>query len=295
MAHHLFKEYFIRTRVARLALLSVALTLVASCGYVHSAFSDPKSGARNDTKSQVVRLDAKPEPIAIDTARTAVIVVDMQNDFGAKGGMFDRAGIDISGIQMAVGPTARVLASARHAGVKIIYLKMGYRPDLSDLGALDSPNRGVAPAAWRRSVGETIRTPDGREGRILIRDTWNTDIVPELEPQADDIVLYKTRYSGFYQTDLDAVLKGLGVKYLIVTGCTTSVCVESTVRDAMFRDYLCVLLADCMSEPIGHGLPRSNHEASLLVIQTLFGWVSGSDEFIKALEVQPTAAAQEPR
>ena len=62
---------------------------------------------------------------------------------------------------------------------------------------------------------------------------------------------------------------------------------ESTVRDAMFRDYLCVLLADCMSEPIGYGLPRSNHDASLLAVEVLLGWVSGSAEFIKALALHP--------
>jgi ureidoacrylate peracid hydrolase len=137
-----------------------------------------------------------------------------------------------------------------------------------------------------------MRAPDGTESRILIRDTWNTDIVPELKPQVEDVVIYKHRFSGFYQTELDAKLKQLGVKYLIITGCTTSVCVESTVRDAMFRDYSCVLLTDCMSEPVGYDLPRSNHEASILVIQTLFGWVSTSNEFIRALEAQPIAAAQ---
>jgi len=94
---------------------------------------------------------------------------------------------------------------------------------------------------------------------------------------------------------LDAILKQLGIKFLIVTGCTTSVCVESTVRDAMFRDYSCVLLTDCMGEPIGYGLPRSNHEASLLVIQTLFGWVSESEEFIKSLQVRPIATARDQR
>jgi ureidoacrylate peracid hydrolase len=140
-------------------------------------------------------------------------------------------------------------------------------------------------------VGKTVRAPNGTESRILIRDTWNTDILSELKPRPDDVVLYKHRFSGFYQTDLDSILKNQGVKYLVVTGCTTSVCVESTVRDAMFRDYLCLLLADCMGEPIGYGLPRSNHEASLLVIQTLFGWVSDSNQFIKALEVASSAAA----
>lgn len=233
---------------------------------------------------RVVTIEAKPGPIPVDTAKTAVIVVDMQNDFGAKGGMFERAGIDISGIQKAVGPTARVLASARAAGVKIIYLKMGYRPDLSDLGAPDSVNR---VRHLRMGVGQTVRAPDGRESRILIRDTWNTDIVPQLGPQANDLIVYKTRFSGFYETDLDSRLREMGIRHLIVTGCTTSICVESTVRDAMFRDYLCVLLADCMSEPIGYGLPRSNHDASLLAVEVLLGWVSGSAEFIKALELHP--------
>jgi ureidoacrylate peracid hydrolase len=236
-----------------------------------------------------VTLDAKPEPIAVDPARAAVIVVDMENDFVAKGGMFDRAGADISGVQKAIAPTAKVLAVARQAGMKIIYLKMGYREDLSDLGAPDSVNR---TRHLKFGVGQKIRAPDGRESRILIRDTWDTEIVPELKPKASDIVLYKTRFSGFYQTDLDATLKKLGIKYLIVTGVTTSICVESTVRDAMFRDYLCVLLRDCMSEPIGHDLPRTNHEASLLNAEVLLGWVSDSDQFIKVFAAKASQAVR---
>jgi ureidoacrylate peracid hydrolase len=266
----------------RQMLAGIAVSTVGSA-VKGSVTNQPKSARDflSNTKGRIIRISANPEPIAIDTAKTAVIVVDMQNDFGSKGGMFDRAGIDISGIQKVVGPTARVLASARSAGVKIIYLKMGFRPDLSDLGSSDSPNR---VRHLQFGVGKKVRAPDGTESRILIRDTWNTEIVPELKPLADDIVIYKHRFSGFYETDLDARLKQFGVKYIIVTGCTTSVCVESTVRDAMFRDYSCVLLADCMSEPIGYGLPRSNHDASLLVIKTLLGWVSGSEEFIKTLE-----------
>lgn len=130
--------------------------------------------------SHILTLDAKPEPTAIDPAKTAIIVVDMQNDFGSKGGMFDRAGIDVSGIQRAVGPTARVLAAARRMGIRIVYLKMGYRSDLSDLGASDAKNRVLH--LQRLHVGETVKAPDGREYRVLIRDTWGTDIVTELKP-----------------------------------------------------------------------------------------------------------------
>ena len=228
-----------------------------------------------------IRLDASPEAVTLDPSKTAVLVIDMQNDFGAKGGMFDRAGVDISGIRKVVPATALVLAAARQAGMRVVYLKMGYRHDLSDLGAPDSVNRA---RHLRFGVGQAVRSPDGGEGRILIRDTWNTDILPELRPEPGDEVTYKTRFSGFYETELDARLKSFGARHLVVTGCTTSVCVDSTVRDAMFRDYLCVLLADCMSEPIGDGAPRSNHDATLLTAEVLFGWVSDSSRFLKALE-----------
>jgi ureidoacrylate peracid hydrolase len=218
----------------------------------------------------------------------AVLVIDMQNDFGAKGGMFDRAGIDISGIRQVIGPTAQVLASARQAGLEIVYLKMGFRPDLSDLGPPDSPTHR---RHLRFGVGKTIQAPDGRASRILIRDTWNTDIVDELKPHADDVVIYKHRFSGFYQTDLDATLRKLGARCLVVTGCTTSVCVESTIRDAMFRDYSCVLLRDCTSQPaLGDSTPGSNHESSLILTEVFFGAVSTADAFTKAVGVQPSAA-----
>jgi len=158
---------------------------------------------------------------------------------------------------------------------------MGFRPDLSDAGPPDSPNQ-VKHAVFR--IGTRTLAPDGRESRVLVRDTWNTDIVDELRPAAGDVVIYKTRYSGFYKTELESLLKARDIKHLLVTGCTTSVCVESTIRDAMFRDYHCVLLADCTAEPIGSGFSRTNHDASLLVIQTLFGSVSDSASVIRALD-----------
>src|SRR5713226_3447654 len=246
------------------------------------SLSDTSSADSATGLGRMLTLDAKPNSITVDTAKTAIIVVDMQNDFGTKGGMFDRAGIDISMIQRAVAPTARVLAAGRKAGIKVIFLKMAYQPDLSDMGTPDSPNWRIHQQIMH--VGTTVRAPNGAESRILVRDTWNSDIVNDLQPQPADTVIYKTRFSGFYQTELDNKLKGLGARYLIFTGCTTSVCVESTIRDAMFRDYSPVLLADCTAEPVGYGLPRSNHEATLLLIQLMLGWVSSSEQFIKALE-----------
>jgi ureidoacrylate peracid hydrolase len=228
-----------------------------------------------------VTVNAKPQAMTLDLERTAVLVVDMQNDFVSKGGMMDRGGIDISAVQRAVDPISSILNVARSAGMKIIYLKMGYRADLSDLGSTDSVNR------QRHSlfgVGQECTAPDGSKGGFLVQGTWNTDIIPELAPKPGDIVVCKTRYSGFYRTDLDEILKKLNVRNLIVTGCTTSICVESTIRDAMFRDYRCALVSDCAAEPIGQNFARSNHEATLLVVETLLGWVVDSKEICAALE-----------
>jgi len=229
--------------------------------------------------SKIIRLMAQPDSVSIDVSKTAVIVVDMENDFCSKGGLMDRVGVNISMIQNIIGPTKKLLTAARKAGIPIIYLKMGYNSDLSDLGVNDHAIR----SRFYSIVGDTINAPDGTIGRLLIRDTWNTEIIPELKPYASDIVLFKTRFSGFYQTRLDSTLKIVGIKNLILVGCTTSVCIESTVRDAMFRDYVSVVLQDCTAEPDGFDFARSNHEASLFIIQAEFGWVSDSKEFIRAI------------
>jgi ureidoacrylate peracid hydrolase len=232
---------------------------------------------------RMVTIEARPESLPIDLRRTAVIVVDMQNDFGAPGGMFERAGIDISGITAAAEATRPVLTAAHEAEIPIVYLKMEHAPDLSDLGPADGPHR-FKHLPLR--VGDAVTAPDGSESRILVRDTWNTQILDGLTPEPGDHIVSKHRFSGFFETELDDVLRGLDAKYLLVTGCTTSVCVESTVRDAMFRDYSCIVLEDCTAEPIGAGFPRTNHEASLLVIETLFGWVSNAHAACDALARQ---------
>ena len=260
-----------------LDLLTHASAAAASALLVGSSIVSSARGAESAPAPAV----AAPAPLTIEPSKTAVIVVDMQNDFGAKGGMFDRLGIDLTGIQNAVAPTARVIAAARRAGMKVIYLKMAFLRDMSDAGPADAPNR---IGHLRAGAGKAIRAPDGSESRILIRDTWNTAILPELTPAPQDVVIYKHRFSGFFETDLNSVLKGLGIRRLVFTGCTTSVCVESTIRDAMFLDYGCVLLSDCTAEPIGSQFPRSNYDASLLLVRTVLGGtVTDSEAFLKAL------------
>jgi ureidoacrylate peracid hydrolase len=239
-----------------------------------------------ETRSVVV--DARPEHLAIDPGRTAVIVVDMQNDFGAAGGMFARAGIPIADIEAVVDPIAQVLRAARHAGMKVIYLTMQFEPDLSNVGAPDSPNFLKHKVL---GVGDVVTAPDGRKSRTLVKGTWGTEILPELTPEEGDIVVAKHRYSGFFETELDSILRQHDIESLVFTGCTTSVCVDSTLRDAFYRDYRCLLLSDCTGEPIGSDLARSNKDATLLVIETLFGWVCDSRSLLRALEQDHAASA----
>jgi len=235
--------------------------------------------------SSAVDVEARPGPIVVDPCATAIIVVDMQNDFAAPGGMFDRAGIPIDGIQAIAEPIRLVLDAGRAAGMPFaVFLKMQFAADLSDAGQPDAPNR-IKHRPLR--IGERMETPIGVTGQILVEGTWNTEIVAALAPEPDDLVVSKHRYSGFYGTDLDGLLRAAGIDTLIFTGATTSVCVESTLRDAFYRDYRCLLLSDCTAEPIGSQLSRSNHEASLLVIETLFGWVADSPSLLTALRAAP--------
>ena len=224
-----------------------------------------------------MRLQARPGPVDLDPTRTAVLVVDMQNAFGSPGGMFDRVGVPIGSIQDAVAPTRAAVDAARQAGLKVIYLKMGFQADLSDLGT-----NGGAQEQFFAHMG----IPDG----VLTRDEWGTDIVDELTPEPGDAVVYKTRFSGFYDTELDDLLRAAGIMHLIVTGCTTSICVESTVRDAFFRDYTCIVLEDCTAEPMGANLTPTNHDATLLLVERVFGSVSTGTDLVEALEREVIAS-----
>jgi ureidoacrylate peracid hydrolase len=164
-----------------------------------------------------------------------------------------------------------VLDAARTAGMTIVYLKMEFARDLSNLGGPDAPNR-------EKHLGFGVGASN-----FLIEGTWNTEIVPELAPQPGDVVISKHRYSGFFQTELDRVLREREIRNLVFVGWTTSVCVESTLRDAFFRDYRCLVLSDCTAEVVGSDLVRTNHEASLLVIKALFGWVAESESLLQVL------------
>jgi ureidoacrylate peracid hydrolase len=221
-------------------------------------------------------LNAKPNPLEIYLEKSALIVVDMQNAFASPGGMLDFAGLDISGAQQVISAIRSLLDAARAAQIPIIYLQMGYKPDLSNAGGPSSPN-------WHKELGLSLmHSRPELKGKILIEGTWDFAIVDELAPHAGDLVLVKTRYSGFAGTTLDSMLRMRGIQFLFFAGIATNVCVESTLRDAFFLDYWPILLSDA-AMPAGSA---SQHEATLFNVESFFGWTMQSAELLKSLKLQ---------
>ncbi len=219
-------------------------------------------------------VPAQIQPVVIETAQTAVVVVDMQNAFCKKGGMFDSIGMfDEARMAPVIETDRRVIAAARQRGLKIVYLQMGYRPDLSDAGGPDSPNY------WKEGSLVGMRQHPEMKDRVLTVGSRDWQVIAELKPQPGDILVNKSRYSGFACTALADRLNLAGLKYLLFIGVFTNVCVESTIRDAYFAEYFPVLIADACT----YCGPEYNQAATLWNVANIFGWVTTSADLNTAL------------
>jgi nicotinamidase-related amidase len=213
-------------------------------------------------------LDAAPGPYVFDPATTALLVIDMQRDFLLPGGFGESLGNDVSQLRRTIEPLAALLAAWRTAGLPVIHTREGHRPDLSD----------CPPAKLARgAIGEA-----GAFGRILIRGEYGHDIIDELQPVGDEVVIDKPGKGAFYATDLAETLTKSDIKSLVVTGVTTEVCVHTTVREANDRGYECLVLADC----VGSYFPEFQRVGLQMIAAQggIFGWVAKSPELIAALE-----------
>jgi ureidoacrylate peracid hydrolase len=219
-------------------------------------------------------LNTRPEPVEVDFAKSAIVVVDMQNAFASKDGLLDLAGVDISGAAEVVQSIDKILNAARSRGVQVVYLQTGYKPDLSNGGGAASPNPRKETALC------LMRARPELKGKLLVEGTWDFEIVPELQPQPQDLVVLKTRYSGFAGTTLDSVLRVREIRYLFFVGIATNVCVESTLRDAYFQEYWPILVTDGAMQ----AGPRSAHEATIFNVESFFGWTLTSASLIESLK-----------
>jgi len=216
-------------------------------------------------------IEAEPAAVAVDTDRTALLIIDMQRDFLEPGGFGAALGNDVSRLKAAVEPCADVLAAARRAGVLVIHTREGHRPDLTD----------APPIKVERGDPSLRIGAPGPMGRILVRGEPGHDIIPELYPAAGEPVIDKPGKGAFYQTDLELMLRNRGIETLLVCGVTTEVCVNTTVREANDRGFRCIVLADCCASYF-----PEFHDMGLKMIKAqggIFGSVSVSARAIAAL------------
>lgn len=202
----------------------------------------------------------------VNPRHTAVLVIDVQNDFCSEGGLMHELGKDLSMMKPAVGRLRRLLDGARAAGVRPIYIQNTWLP-----------NHGVASGPWLRFM--VVRYGMDPQRGCTVEGTWGGEILPEVAPQPGEIVVRKWRSDSFLGTNLDMVLRAHSVQTVIVTGVVTQGCVESTARAAAFRDYYVVVAEDCVAT-----YDRELHEASLKVLRTRVD-VAPSDEILRVWKV----------
>ena len=230
------------------------------------------------TPDDTIMLPARPEPIPVSVSQTAVIVIDMQNAYASPGGYLDLAGFDISGADRVIRNTRGVLEVARAAGMPVIYFQNGWDADYVEAGGPGSPNFHKSNAL------RTMRQRPELAGTLLAKGTWDYELVDDLKPQPGDIVLHKTRYSGFFNSQLDSTLRSRGIRNIVVVGIATNVCVESTLRDGFFLEYFGIVLEDATHQ----AGPEFLQQAAIYNIEKFFGWVSSVADFKGAFgQVEP--------
>ncbi len=207
-----------------------------------------------------------PHDGGIDATRVALLIIDLQRDFLAYDGYFARMGYDPEPLRKILPNVSRLIAAARQAGCPIIHTRQGYRSDLADMTDYEH---------WRREKS-------GLEGTdALLRGTPGFEIVPELDLQPGDIIIDKTANGAFTHTDLEHVLRAKGITHLMLTGCTTDVCVHTTQREATDRNFICCLIKDACASGDEYA-----HEAAVYMTTVengVFGVVADTDQAVSAM------------
>jgi ureidoacrylate peracid hydrolase len=226
-----------------------------------------------------VTLPARPESLPFHPHETALIVVDMQNAYASEGGYLDLAGFDIGGAGAVIEQIKTLVEAAREASVTVVFFKNGWDAAYVTAGGPGSPNW------WKSNALKTMRQRPELQGQLLAKGTWDYELVDALKPLPGDIIIEKPRYSAFFNTQLDTLLRARGIRNLAFCGIATNVCVESTLRDGFHLEYFGIVLEDATHQ----AGPPEMQAAALYNIETFFGWVSTVADFCGTIRQAPAA------
>ncbi|HEX9463133.1 MAG TPA: cysteine hydrolase [Alphaproteobacteria bacterium] len=236
--------------------------------------ADKVDMTRSPVPPRPISIVAQPQSIVVDLARTAMIVIDMQNDFCSPKGWLAHIGVDVSPARRPITALNRLLPALRKAGVPVIWVNWGNRPDKLNL----SPSLLHVYKPTGTGIGLGDKLP-GSKAPVLQKGSWAAAIVNGLKTDRRDIHVAKYRMSGFWDTELDSILRNLGVTTLLFGGVNADQCVLCTLQDANFLGYDCVLVSDCTATTS----PSYCWDATLYNVKQCFGFVTGSHDLRAAL------------
>ena len=224
---------------------------------------------------RAIALPTQTKTLRLDLAKAAILVIDMQNDFCHPDGWLAHIGVDVTPARSPIEPLKALLPQLRAANVPVIWVNWGNRPDLLN----------ISPAALHvynpTGVGVGLGDPLPTNGaKVLMAGSWAAAVVDELEQKPEDIRIDKYRMSGFWDTPLDSILRNLGKSTLFFAGVNADQCVMTTLQDANFLGYDCILVTDCTATTS----PEYCWLATLYNVKQCFGFVADSQAILEAIK-----------
>jgi len=225
-------------------------------------------------------LAAEPQALTIDAAKTALLIVDMQNDFCTEGGWLHSRGIDITPNRAPIAPLRALVDAFRAADLPVVWVNWGVRKDLFNI--FPSLRHAHNPSGLETDLARPV---PGTRSEVIAAGSWGAQVVDEINPGTADIQITKHRFSGFWDTETDSVLRNLGITTLLIGGVNMDQCVMTTLEDASFLGYDTILIEDGTATTS----PDFCVEATLYNVKLLYGFVTRSGVIIEALKGLDTA------
>ena len=229
--------------------------------------------SRPPVPAKLIEFATDTKRLKVDVTKLAVVIVDMQNDFCHPDGWLAHIGVDVTPARAPIAPLQQFLPIARSAGIPVIWVNWGNRPDLLNISP--AARHVYNPTGTGVGLGDPLPS---NQSPVLQKDSWAAAVVDELEPWPDDIQVDKYRMSGFWDTPLDSILRNLGKTTLLFGGVNADQCVMTTLQDANFLGYDCILLRDGTATTS----PDFCFQATVYNVNQCFGFVADSTVILTA-------------